>query len=432
MRIDKLQIQNYRCFEEVEMNLHPHFNLLVGNNGSGKTTALDALAVAIGFPLNNLDFINTNDELGIIKDKDIREKKIDDQPRLQLPSSITALAHLWDKNFKWNNYWILDNELGGKKMFTKFPTHDLLQKKIIQRQQKGNTTFPLFSYYGTGRLWGVDESQVEYQKQEDGLSTAYKYCLTPHTTSKAFLSWYKTMEDEIRKFDRAEDKVLLKVINSAITSMIPEWTDMAFSFREDDLVGILDGEKRNFRQLSDGYRNTIGMVADMIYRCIQLNPHLGKNVLKETPGVVLIDEIDLHLHPIWQSRIIEDLHRIFPKVQFVATTHSPTVVANYNNGHLFVVSPESIDLVEEKYFGKEVNDVLVQILNAPSNRHIATQEKLDRLYRLVDDEAPKKDYFLLLKELEELLGEEDSEIQKIQALIDWNQYKKDNPDAIHS
>ena len=78
--------------------------------------------------------------------------------------------------------------------------------------------------------------------------------------------------------------------------------------------------------MSDGYRNMIGMIADIAYRCIKLNPHLGVNALKETNGLVLIDKLDLHLHPSWQKAIVKELTTSFPKIQFVATTHSPFIV----------------------------------------------------------------------------------------------------------
>lgn len=76
--------------------------------------------------------------------------------------------------------------------------------------------------------------------------------------------------------------------------------------------------------LSDGHRSTLGMVADIAYRMALLNPALGGRVVNETPGVVLIDEVNLHLHPLWQARILGDLRDIFPRVQFIVTTHAPT------------------------------------------------------------------------------------------------------------
>lgn len=80
--------------------------------------------------------------------------------------------------------------------------------------------------------------------------------------------------------------------------------------------------------LSDGARSVISMTADIAYRMARLNPDLGENVTLETPGVVLIDEIDMHLHPSWQQTVVNDLHKAFPKVQFIVTTHSPQVLTS--------------------------------------------------------------------------------------------------------
>ena len=99
--------------------------------------------------------------------------------------------------------------------------------------------------------------------------------------------------------------------------------------------------------MSDGYRNMIGMIADIAYRCIKLNPHLGVNALKETEGLVLIDELDLHLHPSWQKGIVAELVECFPKIQFVATTHSPFIVQSLSRNQL--INLENEELVNEPH-----------------------------------------------------------------------------------
>ena len=78
--------------------------------------------------------------------------------------------------------------------------------------------------------------------------------------------------------------------------------------------------------MSDGYKNTLSMIGDIAYRMAVLNPMLGDKVLEDTSGVVVIDEIDLHLHPQWQQTIISDLNTIFPKIQFIVSSHAPAVI----------------------------------------------------------------------------------------------------------
>ena len=89
-----------------------------------------------------------------------------------------------------------------------------------------------------------------------------------------------------------------------------------------------------FNYLSDGYRNMVAMVADIAHRASRLNPHFGTTAAKETSGVVLIDEIDLHLHPKWQRRVVGDLQSAFPRIQFIATTHSPFILQSLEPGEV--------------------------------------------------------------------------------------------------
>ena len=85
------------------------------------------------------------------------------------------------------------------------------------------------------------------------------------------------------------------------------------------------------------------MVADIARRACLLNPHLGGAVLEETPGIVLIDELDLHLHPKWQRRIIGDLRRTFPKIQFIATTHSPQLIGQVKPDEILLLDAEETE-----------------------------------------------------------------------------------------
>ncbi|MEN9523697.1 MAG: hypothetical protein RL065_2074, partial [Bacteroidota bacterium] len=175
---------------------------------------------------------------------------------------------------------------------------------------------------------------------------------------------------------------------------------------------------------SDGFRNLLYLFIDLVWRASQLNPWLTLEQIKnEVSGVVTIDEIDLHLHPKWQAKAIGLLQHFFPKVQFFITTHSPTVVGNFENGTLYLIDNNEIKPVEEKYFGKSINMVLRDILNA-NERHVPTQKKLDELMRLIDDNK-QDEYSPLLEELKTLLGEDDLEIMKANTLIEWNNSSKD-------
>jgi predicted ATP-binding protein involved in virulence len=101
--------------------------------------------------------------------------------------------------------------------------------------------------------------------------------------------------------------------------------------------------RKPFKHLSDGQKNMVGLVAELAYRCVTLNPHLGRDAVKKSQGIVLIDEIDLHLHPKWQRHIVADLKKIFPCIQFIVTTHSPFIVQSLKAEELIVLD-ENVEI----------------------------------------------------------------------------------------
>jgi predicted ATP-binding protein involved in virulence len=124
-----------------------------------------------------------------------------------------------------------------------------------------------------------------------------------------------------------------------LADCLEQWSDFYYDVLLGDLVVKNDrGKIMLTRLLSHGQRNVLSMVADIAYRCAVLNPELRDRAAKETPGIVLIDELDLHLHPNWQRRIVSDLRRTFPNVQFFVTTHSPIILQN--------LSPETDKVID--------------------------------------------------------------------------------------
>src|SRR5262249_5044972 len=145
---------------------------------------------------------------------------------------------------------------------------------------------------------------------------------------KRLFRWFKT--NELAALQREERRHALEAVRSAIVAMVPDATRAIWDFDWDELVTdvAIHGRQQRipFHLLSDGYRNVIGMAGDIAYRMAVLNPHLLGEAIRETPGVVLIDELDLHLHPKWQRIVVGRLSEAFPKVQFVGTTHSPFII----------------------------------------------------------------------------------------------------------
>lgn len=369
MKLQDIRIYNYRGFQHSFFELDPQFTVFIGDNGTGKTSILDACAVAIGSFFLGIDIVRSTESKNIGRD-DVYLKQIEGQPRPQLPAVIMARGIVNDRPIKWAR----NVDEFTKKTTTKYSRATNI-KKVAQNMLKesrktGKVNFPVIAYHGTGRLWAQHENP-KYVAQKEGVEMGYKNALSAKSDSKAFLSWYKTYEDEVQKFNRPMDRLHLKTFKITITSLVKQWTNMAYSRSREDLVGTYtdkEGKRHElaYSQLSDGYRNAIGIAADIAYRCIQLNPHLKDKAIKESEGIVLIDEIDLHLHPNWQQNIVADLKRVFPKIQFIATTHSPFIVQSLTKKELVNLdTPNQGE--EEDPFKQSIEDVaeVMQVKHVP-------------------------------------------------------------------
>ena len=161
-------------------------------------------------------------------------------------------------------------------------------------------------------------------------------------------------------------------------------------------------------QLSDGYRSTLCLIADIAYRMALLNPSLDEDIL-ETPGIVLVDEVDLHLHPVWQARILGDLRSIFPNIQFVVTTHAPAVISSVRSQQVRIIADGEKSLTPAiETYGSDAGRVLTSIMNAPE-RPVEIQAKFDAIYDLLDSgnyDADQK----AIDDLAKLTGNDDTDL----------------------
>lgn len=350
MHINTIYMKNYRRFAEAKFSFPSRFTVIIGNNAAGKTTAMDALSFAIGCFVRGLDtgyHSTQNESPRSIYPEDVRwAPGYGTERKEQFPVIIEAEGKLFDQPNTWSgrqegmdrqrNKVLLDK--GEKKI-----EEAAKRAQVIARseQESEQVILPLLAYFGPERLGtGLrltkrkDEGkskveQVPYAKQGARLE-GYIDCLSPKSSGKQFKSWFKTLEDRVSKFADPIDIQQVKLFSEKISEIIPAYRNIRYDFAKDEIAGFFEDAEGNvtnlpLSSLSNGFQNFIGILADLSYRCIKLNPHL-KEKAAEVPGIVLIDEIDLHLHPTWQRRVVADLKRAFPNVQFIVTTHSPFVV----------------------------------------------------------------------------------------------------------
>jgi predicted ATP-binding protein involved in virulence len=299
----------------------------------------------------------------------------------------------------------------------------------------------LIVYYSTQRLFkDAYLSNKQRYDAANGRRNGYLQCLKENAIKSVLNEWLANAVTrratlQIKQIDKMDN--VLTNVEEAIKKTLINFLELSDDFllkiyQEPDYNNELFVNYDSEHDLpisyySDGFRNILYLIIDLVWRASQLNPWLTFTELSEKVfGVVTIDEIDLHLHPKWQAKVIPLIQRLFPFVQFFITTHSPTVVANFELGTLYIIDNDAINRHESDYFGKQINNVLRNILGA-SDRHVPTQKKLDELFDLIDRNIPEK-YEPLFHDLISLLGEEDIDINKAKALIDWNKYLND---AVH-
>lgn len=423
MKINEITIKNFRGFEDFHAELNPELTVFIGNNGSGKSTVLDAISISIGTFFSGLDGVPGT---GINKE-DVTCKSFDMGTVIDLqhqyPSVINARGEVCGETMEWSRSL---NGASGR-------TTTIDAKSIISaaescqtRIREGDTSLilPIISYYGTGRLWAQKkEKRSNEQLVQFSRLSGYIDCLAAESNEKLMLKWFEKMT--IQQAQRQQPSPELNAVEQAVSRCFAGITGSDQVMTQFNLdthsLDILytDTQGRKLRvpmkNLSDGYKNTIGMIADIAYRMAVLNPQLLGNVLTETPGIVLIDEVDLHLHPVWQQRIIRDLQTLFPKVQFIVSTHAPSVISSVKRENMLVLDAngQPYTLPVEVY-GKDANSILSAVMDA-QHRPAEIQVMFDRFYQTVEKDISQAE--AILNEIEALIGSEDPELTQARVTL---------------
>jgi hypothetical protein len=278
-----------------------------------------------------------------------------------------------------------------------------------------DVTLPLIAYYGTGRTWRGGQERASARDDLSRLA-GYEGCLAPSTQLSSMRAWFRRME--LLALQDGHTPPVLEASKRAMLACLDGFDLVRYDARLDDLAarsaetGLLLG----FEQLSDGQRNMLGMVADMAYRAATLNPHLGPDAALKTPGVVLIDELDLHLHPAWQRRVVGDLRRAFPRVQFIATTHSPQVLSSVRRDEVVHLHRGASVASKEFVEGRDSNSLLEDVFGVPA-RPADMQERLRGVFTAIDDER-YEDAARDLAAAEAMLGPSDPDVIRARWMLD--------------
>lgn len=415
MRIESIRLKNFRCFEELEVTFHPQLTVIVGKNASGKSTILEAAAIAMGtfscfynspgYGIKKADAHLITTQLGSM---------IDNQQLF--PVSISASAEIDGKSVEWTRQLT-------KSGSTEKPANRLA-KEILEvaqsyqdRMVNSDTTLilPVIAYYDTGRLWKQPARKTDTASKLFSRTNGYIDSLGGAVDNKLLMTWF--MQMSMKKLMNLEATPEYDAVCEAIKKCVcllmdtKDTVDVAYTYDIQDICIYYkeNGQtiKMPLNQMSDGYKCTIHLIADIAYRMAQLNPQLRDKVL-DADGVVIIDEIDLHLHPEWQKRILGDLTNIFPNIQFIVSTHASSVISSVKSENLVILENNKVTSPVGEVYGKDSNTIHSDVMGS-TERPDRVKKLFSDFYdalKLADIEKAKK----IIAEIESLIGTNDPEL----------------------
>ena len=373
MHLKKISLRNFRCFEQLDLQLHPRLTVLVAENGGGKTAVLDGIAIGLSPVLRYLSSASQRLSGPGIQDIDFRIESLGKNDRVQL-ADVTQVCVETTRGLRWD-HWRAATK--GKKPEDKIGQKELSDYaiKILDSLKTDQPDlFPIFTYYGVerGRLpvpQRLRGTKIDYSQPVAALIGA----LEPHNDFKEMLNWFdleETTELRINKGrppEEYEETEMLAAVRRVLEFLLGGmYENPHFNPQHKFVVETTTGPGQlQVSQLSQGYQSMLAMGMDFSRRLVLANRHLDHETVFQVPEVIqfvehwkqeqetpefvsptllapaimLVDEIDLHLHPSWQQRVLQDLMRAFPCTQFVVTTHSPQV--------LTTLTKENIRLLEQ-------------------------------------------------------------------------------------
>lgn len=416
MKAAKLNLKNFRGAQSLQLDLHERLNVFHGDNGAGKSTVLDAVAIMLSWAVNR--FRHSGASGRPIAESDITNGKSASSILLSCVSERRSIE--W-RLFKSRTGHPADekSQLQNLNEYTK-----AIQMKISETSE--NTNLPLFVYYPVNRAV-LDIPLRIKEKHRFNLLAAYDDALTSGANFRTFFEWFREREDlenENRKYRYGFFKPegyqfpdpQLEAVRNALSQFLPEFSNLTVRRNPLRMEVEKNGKKLTVNQLSDGEKCLIALIGDLARRMAISNP-ASENPLNGS-GIVLIDEIDLHLHPKWQRMAVPKLQRVFPNCQFIISTHSPHIITHVHPENLFLLKLTDSGIVAERpneSYGKNVERVLEDLMGLETTRPNEVEADISEVFLAIEkgqlEEATKK-----IRELKEIIGS-DPELVKAEVLI---------------
>lgn len=378
MKIDQFQVKNYMGYAAQEFLLDGKFNLFAGVNGAGKTSLLEALADALGIwhsVAEGHGFRN------IKKDHVRREwvgvngtKSLERQFPCVINVSrgeINRSPHAWTRG-------LYDGTRAEKELHTA-RARSAVRELVAAARSGEPVILPLLAFYGDGRLQADRQVRATRKSREDprriknrlSRLEGNRNSLDSRIARKDWVQW--VAKQEWATFQDGAEPIGYSQFKRAVLNCIEGGETFRYDAKKEDiLVGIYRQGELPIENLSAGQQSMVYMIGDIARRMVLLNEHLGDECLNNTPGVILIDELDLHLHPVWQRTITHSLRNSFPAIQFICTSHSPQIIGE--------LAPEEVQFLgggkpehPGQSYGMDSNWILNVLMGAEDKNSKVTQ-----------------------------------------------------------
>ena len=411
MRVKRLKMQSFRGIGDLTLKFPTDEpTVFIGINGVGKSSILDCLAIllsplieliqnstASGRLFSDQDITNghqeTNNEITISLDSQrvtwslIQARKEHRKDSFQLKEAVEnytealrilkSVGRIGEVDKKRQLLGVTGELEELKAVGNKIRTHWKANSEV---------NLPLVLYYPVNRAV-LDISLEIPEKQAFEQIDAYNLALTGVQIGFGnFFQWFRALEDlenEERRDNSDYRNLQLEAVRQAIYSLLPGFSNLRVRRSPLRMTVTKHGQELIINQLSDGEKCLLAMVGDLARRLAIANPSLPKPL--QGSGVVLIDEIELHLHPKWQREIIPALTRTFPNCQFIVTTHSPQVLSQVKPDSIYILEQTDVGITAkhpESSYGRDSNRILEDLMDVPE-RPQAIKESLLELFRLI-------------------------------------------------
>jgi predicted ATP-binding protein involved in virulence len=386
MKIKSIKLINYRGAVSLNIDFHRQLNVFIGVNGSGKSTVLDSLAIMLSWLVNRLK--NTNASGQQISETEINNGQW--TAIIEITGVTEDSQEITWKIVKTRTGYIHAGERSNFSQLNEYTQQ--IQRQITEHQ--GQINLPLFVYYSVNRAVLDTPLKIKTKHQFDSLS-AYENALTSGSDFRTFFEWFREREDlenENRKYREAEIKPegfcfpdpQLEAVRETIERFLPDFTNLIVRRNPLRMEVTKKDKIVTVNQLSDGEKCLIAMLGDLARRMAIANPQNPDPLTGN--GLIIIDEIDLHLHPQWQRFVVPKLLEVFPNCQFFISTHSPNIITH--------VQPESLHFMEQtemgikfhpvqESYGKNVDRILEDLMGLETTRPQEIAEALKDIYEQI-------------------------------------------------